>query len=218
MKPLDLVTALALLAGCTDGSPAPVVAGPADARVEDVTPVTSPPPSDGGVRDAALDGGAPGGPRDRAGRAFFSTLLVARENYEAINRSEAPIEVGSFTRAKGAKMSVGEFMDTRLARFDSLDGVLDWTAPDAGVASLADTLLVDALIVDPSRPATAGYLEIEATGPAHVTSGGRHPSEDALDITLSWLVRRTRAGVVDGFDGGAKPITDTFPYLAEPHP
>ena len=63
MKPLDLVTALALLAGCTDGSPAPVVAGPADARVEDVTPVTSPPPSDGGVRDAALDGGAPGGPR-----------------------------------------------------------------------------------------------------------------------------------------------------------
>ncbi|MBK6691182.1 MAG: hypothetical protein IPG50_03110 [Myxococcales bacterium] len=211
-----MVAALALVAGCSDDSPAPVVAGPADATVEDVTAAT--PPRDGGASDAALEGGVPGGPRDRAGRAFFSTLLVARENYEVINRSEAPIEVGYFTRAKGAKASVGEFMDARLARFDALDGVLDWPAPDAGAPSLADTLLVDALLVDPSRPAAAGYLEIEASGAAHVTSGGRHPSEDALDITLSWLVSRKRSGVGDGFDGGGKPITDTFPYLAEPHP
>ena len=50
---------------------------------------------------------------------------------------------------------------------------------------------------------------------------GRMPNEDALDVTLNWLIRGPGASsededaFSDGVDQATHRSTDTFPYLAE---
>ena len=84
------------------------------------------------------------------------------------------------------------------------------------------------LVVDTSKPCDFTdphtYLEIERaqlTGRTHTTCGGRMPNEDALDVTLNFLVRGPAASaqdadaITDGVDQATKKSTDTFPYLAD---
>ena len=68
------------------------------------------------------------------------------------------------------------------------------------------------------------YLEIERaqlTGEEHQTCGGRMPNEDALDVTLAFLIGGPAASaqdsdaIRDGVDGATRASLPTFPYLAE---
>jgi hypothetical protein len=116
---------------------------------------------------------------------------------------------------------------TNIEKFDALDGQEDWSAAQktAWVARMASSNYVTidtSLPCDFDDPRT--YLEIERaelSGVAHSTCGGRMPNEDALDVTLNFLVRGPGASAEDedalhdGVDSATKPSESTFPYLGE---
>lgn len=211
---LAAVLALSLLLEGTAGCASDPVAEPVDASSD----VPMAPVIDAGdaSHDARLpgdagDGGAPVGPRDRAGRAFVTRLLVSEANRDAYNQSPAP-----FTLLPGIKAEAD--IAANLARLDALDGKVDWPFPDGGAHPLVALVLTDALVVDPRMPFSPnGYLEIESSGAAHATSGGRALDDDALGKTLSFFVKGQRAGVSGGTAVPRKPASRTFPYLLPPH-
>ncbi len=115
----------------------------------------------------------------------------------------------------------------RLAAFDSRDGQTDWSAQQAA-AWAGRVSTGNYLVVDTSKPCDWNdphtYLEIERaqlTGKEHTTCGGRMPNEDALDVTINFLVRGPAASAQDadalhdGVDQATKKADSTFPYLAE---
>jgi hypothetical protein len=115
----------------------------------------------------------------------------------------------------------------RLASFDAYDGKTDWSEEQA--AAWAERMSsANYLVVDTSKPCDYqnphSYLEIERarlTGREHTTCGGRMPNEDALDVTLNFLVRGPAASandpdaMHDGVEQATRQSTATFPYLAE---
>jgi hypothetical protein len=114
-----------------------------------------------------------------------------------------------------------------LGKFDSRDGTADWTQDQ--IASWAQRMASgNYQIVDTSKPcdwdSPHTYLEIERahlTGRAHETCGGRMPNEDAMDVTLNFLVRGPSASVDDdgalhdGVEQATQRSNDEFPYLAD---
>jgi len=116
----------------------------------------------------------------------------------------------------------------RLAEFDAYDGKKDWQEPKAA-AWAARMASANYLVLDTSKPcgdfgSPHTYLEIERarmTGKENATCGGRMPNEDALDVTVNFLVRGPAASVDDadaihdGVEEATKKSADTFPYLAE---
>ncbi len=114
-----------------------------------------------------------------------------------------------------------------LAKFDAYDAKSDWT--DAQVEAWTTRIAgSNFLVVDTSKPcdfdAPRTYLEIERaqlTGKPHATCGGRTPNEDALDVTLNFMMRGPAASVDDddavhdGVDQATKKASRAFPYLAE---
>jgi hypothetical protein len=116
---------------------------------------------------------------------------------------------------------------SRLAKFDAQDGTKDWK-PEQAAAWVARVSSGNYVVVDTSKPCDFyhphTYLEIERaqmTGREHATCGGRMPNEDALDVTLNFLVRGPAASaddekaLHDGVDQATKQASDTFPYLGE---
>jgi hypothetical protein len=115
----------------------------------------------------------------------------------------------------------------RIAQFDGIDGTADWT--DAQADAWAQRMSgANYLVVDTSKPCDFAnphtYLEIERAqmaGREHTTCGGRMPNEDALDVTLNWLVRGPAASVTDeaamhdGVEQATQRSSNVFPYLAE---
>ena len=225
------VSVAACLAACGDddtaatadgGADAPV--GPPDSSLTDTGAV------DSGV-DAELDAGPdsppppppPLGPRDRAGRPYLAYLLSAA-NREAYNM----IPGAAATDPPGAPSSFGADLQSSLTALDALDGTNDWNGGgadagpnDAGVFPhpLVNAWIgVDAHVVDPNKPFSAnGYLEVETQGNAHATSGGRWLTEDALDITFSYAVKKQLSGVSDGVNAPGKAPSLQFPYFASPY-
>ncbi len=115
----------------------------------------------------------------------------------------------------------------RLANFDAYDRQTDWTEDQARAWS-ARMASGNYQVVDVSKPCDFAnphtYLEIERaklTGREHATCGGRMPNEDALDVTLNFLVRGPSASAEDeealhdGVDAPTKWATPSFPFLAE---
>jgi hypothetical protein len=115
----------------------------------------------------------------------------------------------------------------RLAQFDGIDGKTDWQ-PDQITTWTSRVAAGNYLVVDTSMPCDFAdphtYLEIERaqlTGRDHATCGGRMPNEDALDVTLNFLVRGPAASVSDddalhdGVEQATQKSADSFPYLAE---
>jgi hypothetical protein len=115
----------------------------------------------------------------------------------------------------------------RLAQFDAIDGQTDWQ-PEQIAAWTARLGTGNYIVVDTSMPcdfdAPRTYLEIERAalvGKDHATCGGRMPNEDALDVTLNFLVRGPSASAEDdsalhdGVDHATKQASSDFPYLAE---
>jgi hypothetical protein len=114
-----------------------------------------------------------------------------------------------------------------LAKFDGEDGKPDWTAKQTATWSTRMGA-GNYLVIDTSKPcqydAPHTYLEIERaqlTNKTHVTCGGRMPNEDALDVTLNFLIRGPAASdqdpeaISDGVEQATKVATAAFPYLAE---
>lgn len=121
---------------------------------------------------------------------------------------------------------VGTYIE-RLRMFDRIDGKEDWT-PELLDAWTKRMSTANYLVVDLSKPCDwqngNSYLEIERaklTGKEHTTCGGRMPNDDAMDITLDFLIRGPAAtsadedALHDGVEQATKKSTDTFPYLAE---
>jgi hypothetical protein len=115
----------------------------------------------------------------------------------------------------------------RLRQFDGIDGKEDWK-PEQLDAWTKRMSSANYLVVDTSKPcdwqSPHSYLEIERaqlTGQEHQTCGGRMPNEDAMDVTLNFLIRGPAASVKDedalhdGVEQATKPSAPTFPYLAE---
>jgi hypothetical protein len=115
----------------------------------------------------------------------------------------------------------------RLNQFDAYDAESDWSADQ--IAQWTTRMSTgNYLVFDLSKPCDYyqphTYLEIERNqmdGLDYETCGGRMPNEDALDVTLNFLVRGPAGDVADlvalhdGVDQATKPSSDTFPYLAE---
>jgi hypothetical protein len=114
-----------------------------------------------------------------------------------------------------------------LQKFDSRDSNTDWTAEQISAWSLR-MASGNYQVVDTSKPcdwdSPHTYLEIERaalTGRAHQTCGGRMPNEDAMDVTMNFLVRGPSASVDDdgalhdGVEQATQRSNDEFPYLAD---
>lgn len=123
--------------------------------------------------------------------------------------------------------SYAETFDRRLGSFDGYDNQTNWK-PEQKQAWVSRMSHGNYLVIDTSKPCDYAnphtYLEIERaklTGREHTTCGGRMPNEDALDVTLNFLVRGPAASVTDEgalhdrVDEATKKSTDRFPYLAE---
>jgi hypothetical protein len=121
---------------------------------------------------------------------------------------------------------VGTYIE-RLRMFDRIDGKEDWS-PEQIDAWTKRMSTANYLVVDLSKPCDwqngGTYLEIERaklSGKEHTTCGGRMPNDDAMDITLNFLIRGPAASSTDeealhdGVEQATKQSTDTFPYLAE---
>jgi hypothetical protein len=124
----------------------------------------------------------------------------------------------------------GAFASTferRLRAFDAYDGKTDWT-PEQTRTWVARMASSNYQVIDTSKPCDFAdphtYLEIERakmTGREHETCGGRMPNEDAMDVTLNFLIRGPAASaedegaITDGVDQATKKSVDTFPYLAD---
>lgn len=116
---------------------------------------------------------------------------------------------------------------TNIAKFDKEDGKTDWT--DAQATAWATRMsTANYQVFDLSKPCNFdephSYLEIERaqlTGKDHATCGGRHPNEDAMDVTLNFLIRGPAASeqdanaIRDGVYQATKKATSEFPYLGE---
>jgi Domain of unknown function (DUF4331) len=114
-----------------------------------------------------------------------------------------------------------------LAKYDNEDGKVDWTQAQIGTWS-SRMGSANYLVVDTSKPCQYDnphtYLEIEKaqlTNKEHTTCGGRMPNEDAMDVTLNFLIRGPAASaegegsIGDGVEQATKKATGAFPYLAE---
>jgi hypothetical protein len=159
---------------------------------------------------------------DHAAIVEVTTMMLAGKPTASIldpYNQEDPFAITSAT-------FVETFAD-RLEAFDAYDGETDWS-PEQSSAWTARVAAGNYLVVDTSKPCDFNdphtYLEIERaqlTGREHATCGGRMPNEDALDVTLNFLIRGPAASaqdegaLSDGVDQATHESVDSFPYLAE---
>ena len=159
---------------------------------------------------------------DQAGIVEASTMMLAAD--------PTSHELDPYNEEDPFRIT-GSYADTfsqRLQMFDGIDGKEDW---DVGASAAWVTRMSTGnyLVVDTSKPCgdfdhPRTYLEIERaamTGGEHATCGGRMPNEDALDVTMAFLVGGPSASVDDddalhdGVDQATHRATATFPFLAE---
>ena len=224
---------LALLAACSSADPAAAPATDGGGALPDVMSTEDGATEAGPNSDAAADAPMtsaplPSGVRDRDGRPYVSLILVSAANREAYNaeKVEQALTTDPAADMDGGTAFGADFQKT-LVMLDGLDGTNNWNGgaadaghDDAGVYPHPLTnawIQVDALLVDPNKPfAAASYLDVEVNGAGHASCGGRWIGDDALDKTMSFLVKKSLVGVTDGVDAPAKAPSLTFPYLAEP--
>ena len=114
-----------------------------------------------------------------------------------------------------------------LIKFDGIDGKTDWTA-DQSAKWVARMSSANFQVIDTSKPCNFDdphtFLEIERAallGTDYKTCGGRMPNEDALDVTMNFLVRGPAASpadegaISDGVDQATQKSDSAFPYLAD---
>jgi uncharacterized protein DUF4331 len=230
MRPAAFIVAGAILTFTSAACRTSTNAGSEDANVY------VPSGGDAGL-DADAEAGADGAGLamaqvDRAGRPLVSILLVPdslKDDYNAASTFDAPLS-----------RTLGDGLTARLQALDTLEigdagpDPVDWPI-EGGAHPLLPVLATDALLIDtalscasPDGGFIASYLDIEReifpdifeSNAVHTTCGGRTPSDDVVDTTLSLVVTRNRRGapqIMQGIAAPAKPPIQTFPYLAEPY-
>jgi hypothetical protein len=162
---------------------------------------------------------------DHAAIVEVTTMMLVGENPTEFATVLDPYNQEDPFRIRGASFT-GGFVK-KLAQFDAQDRVTNWN--QSQIATWTSRVSNgNYLIVDTSKPCDYyhphTYLEIERaqlTGKPYATCGGRMPNEDALDVTLNFLIRGPAASaqdadaIKDGVDHATKYATDSFPYLAE---
>lgn len=106
-----------------------------------------------------------------------------------------------------------------IAFYDRIDGKMEW--PEADKEALANLLLNDFLVIDLAKPSRSDdFFEIEKAtldGRDHVSCGGRKPTDDIMDVLLTYYINRGLGPTIrDGIGKPDKAISDRFPYLAPP--
>ena len=166
---------------------------------------------------------------ERMGRAEIKNIILRPKAFDPVNRdleirdlynAEDTFDLGTdYVAAYRARLNAN------LAFFDGLDGSIDWPPDEQGDHPLTDLLLADFLVVDTSKPLSAGGagdLEIERAllrGRPHTTCGGRSPWHDIIDTLYTLLVGGIEgAPIRDGVDRPARSPIHTFPYLLDPDP
>lgn len=187
-------------------------------------------PSDGETEDKLILGH---GTVDNAAIVESTTMMLVTDltGYDL-----APVtppldpDLDPYNQSDPFAISPGRFREgfaKNLVKFDGIDGKLDWTA-DASSAWLSRMSTSNYQVIDTSKPcawdAPHTYLEIERAallGKEHTTCGGRMPNEDAMDVTLNFLIRGPAASATDegairdGVDQATHKAFAAFPYLAE---
>jgi hypothetical protein len=125
----------------------------------------------------------------------------------------------SFLKDRPEKDQFISRLNANLARWDKLDGHVDWPLVD-GEHPLSETMYRDYLVMDLSKPfQPKGYDEIESAVRAdrpHSTSGGRWLNEDVVDYLLTLYISAGRAVYSDHVDAPKKLATQHFPFLQAP--
>jgi hypothetical protein len=180
------------------------------------------PPADDGSSSDDVQSLLPKGSVDHAGIVEAATMQLAG--------GPAPLILNDYNAEDPFNIRAVEYLPTfaqRLAQFDDYDGQTDWSVEQA-TAWTGRMAGANFLVIDTSKPCDYynphTYLEPERAllnGSDATTCGGRMPNEDALDVTLNFLIRGPVASAVDadaltdGVDQATQPSSDTFPYLAE---
>ncbi len=164
---------------------------------------------------------------DHAAIVELTTMMLVRTPTIAPPLDSA---LDPFNESDPFHINAGSFKDTfatNLGKFDAYDEKTDWT--EAQTATWTSRIAAgNYLVVDTSKPCDFAnphtYLEIERaqlTGKDHETCGGRMPNEDALDVTLNFLMRGPAASVgdddmiTDGVNQATTRSAAKFPFLAE---
>lgn len=157
---------------------------------------------------------------DRAGRPLIN--LAVTNPFDTVMVNGQP-EASATTRERYNKdksfpwSAWASTLAPTLALYDGLDGTCGHAlaSPTLGAsrfASMASLLAADTIIVDTSKQACAGYLNVEKFALAGMSSpdcGGRKLDYDVVDGTFSLLVG---SGATDSVAITNTPLP-TFPYL-----
>jgi hypothetical protein len=173
----------------------------------------------------------PGDAIDRMGRALITSALIGTFTGadETAIGTQRDMYNGNVDFASWGVLYPTE-IGMNLGVWDSLDAACDNpitrnpspSSPELAYDDFAFFLSIDGLFVNSSRDTCPLYLGVEgeALGLLDATAagcGGRRPTIDAVDQTLSVAIRGELTGVTDGVDADDATVDETtFPYLAAP--
>ena len=177
--------------------------------------------NDAGGNDAGVNNPAPptlGAQVDRQGRSVVNTVLIHGFDSNAAAKGTAKDAYNAATPATWPSFK-GEIAKN-LAILDSVDGMcgnqlLAGTSAVAGrYDALAGVLADDQLFVNTATGTCTQYFAVEL-GMAG-DCGGRAPTYDTIDVTLSAAAIGMASGVTDGIAADDKAQSKTtFPFLAD---
>jgi hypothetical protein len=163
---------------------------------------------------------------ERFGRPEIKNHMLQWKEFDPVNRDLEIRDLynleDAFHLSKDYGGAYRARLNANLAMWDRLDGTTDWPLGPDGAHPLTELLLADYMVVDVTRPySDVGCYEIEVAtlqGRPYETCGGRSLNDDAMDTLYTWLVNAgTGPRIRDGVDQPQKPVSDVFPFLAEPN-
>lgn len=170
------------------------------------------------VEGYANDG--PGGaPRylDRIGRPEITNVTLTTRDGDTDIR-DLVNQQPAFGASDAALTAMTARLNEMIVYYDALDGQTDWPDPDA--QTLIEILKGDYLTFDFGKPCSkTGFFEIEQamlSGVEHQGCGGRSIDDDIVETLYTLYISNGRMVYDDGVTKPFKPVSDTFPFLADP--
>ena len=154
---------------------------------------------------------------DRQGRSVVNTALI--HPFDAVAASKGAAKDAYNAAAPATWQTFKAEIAKNLAIFDGLDGncgnqLLAATTLAAGrYDALAGVLADDQLYVNSASGTCTQYLGVELQMASDC--GGRTPTYDSIDVTLSAAAIGLPAGVTDGVAADDKTVSTTFPFLVD---
>jgi hypothetical protein len=211
-----LACGLVIASGCGDNTPAAPDARPSDARNGTGKP---PPPALGPMIDRMG--------RPITGRILIGGLLPdgpgkdqALDEYDRKSEFAWPTFEGEIAR----NLAIFDALDSRVSAGDGC-GNVEWFAPPAtptSYAAMAKLFADDRLFVINTKGICTEYFALEyavvrGLGALPGTCGGRAPSYDVIDATLSILIKGAAPPPIsDGVDSHPDNSDSAFPFFGAP--